>query len=341
MKIKWGLTPFAKKQKIYLVSHDNKGKIIVGHQSYHNVRPVIVFVNGDNVYFLNCRSTVKKGVKRKTQKNEIEIWNWKTNKSNYVDLSNIQAMNKNDFQKIFKNDSENISDLKTENGMLLMEKLCEQILGDNFLTTLQELRLVNGKMITSNVIFRDTDLVNKTKSKELDFLFKGAKEYQQLSDVGKKWYVNDLSLDKFFEQIYTNDLLDIHDEVNSSPELKDELALILLNSKEKNYHGFNKKISDTYNTKNIYEINTEMLEKNNYQHEKIIDLVISNPADKVKQYIDFLFELQQDKMYEKYLKEELETKMIERNILENSESKREIKQNKEALEEENEQIFTL
>ncbi|QMT98782.1 hypothetical protein H3143_01455 [Mycoplasma tullyi] len=90
--------------EIETTSFDEKGKRILAHSQGHNLRPLVIWYDKSNVYYLNCRSG--EGVnadgtprtKPLLPHNVEFIYNGKLN---YVNVSNIQVMNRYDFEKIY------------------------------------------------------------------------------------------------------------------------------------------------------------------------------------------------------------------------------------------------
>ena len=67
------------------------------------IHPVVIFYVGNKVWYLNARSYIKNDIKRTQQSGEIHI-SYGSNSSlddSYVDLRNVQIMDRNEFEKLY------------------------------------------------------------------------------------------------------------------------------------------------------------------------------------------------------------------------------------------------
>ncbi|WP_027333077.1 Mbov_0400 family ICE element protein [Mycoplasmopsis gallinarum] len=131
-----------------------------GKNSNQNIRPIIVFEYGDDVYYLTCRSK-KEG--RKKYISEIEIADPNLPNTSFITTNVIHKMDKMLFNSIYKEkEILNLKCLSSKNSKKIIQKLHNTII-QNQKYTFVDVKLNKNKYIISDVLFSTITKENKSK----------------------------------------------------------------------------------------------------------------------------------------------------------------------------------
>ncbi|QGZ97967.1 hypothetical protein GE118_04145 [Mycoplasma sp. NEAQ87857] len=172
------------KISIQTASFNDIGRIILTHKPGYNLRPLVIWYDKSNVYYLNCKSgevvnSDGEIIKRELPENSVEFTY--NGKASYVDVSNIQVMNKDDFEKIYGAlDSENIKpkiyNLTNQKAKEILIKMNEFIQKGDY--TFQKTKIADIKKLKNKklkVILESEVLCSKTAKIQDEIIDKSLK----------------------------------------------------------------------------------------------------------------------------------------------------------------------
>ncbi|MCU4706430.1 Mbov_0400 family ICE element protein [Mycoplasma sp. CSL7503-lung] len=153
-------------RKVDTLSHDINGDKIKAYGNFRDKRPLIVFYSGEDVYFLNSRSSYDYRVK---YEGEV-IVNFKNkdaedDKKSYINTSSIQVMKSSEFFKIYKNKQfDTLYQLNNEDSRKIINELYNRLESDYL--TIQRIT-INEKYKSANEVLKSTKYsgeitINKT-----------------------------------------------------------------------------------------------------------------------------------------------------------------------------------
>ncbi|MBU4693969.1 hypothetical protein KQ878_03705, partial [Mycoplasma zalophidermidis] len=147
--IAWNRKKYAQKNKVQTFSHNIMGKKILAYHNRRDIRPLVVFYNGNEVYFLNSRSVTQHNNKIK---GEVKAKFSEKLKESFIDTSSIQVMNSKEFFKIYKNDQFNpVYQLNNKDAKNVINALNDSLESDHL--TIQRISINDKYESVSEVLF--------------------------------------------------------------------------------------------------------------------------------------------------------------------------------------------
>ncbi|MCR8966230.1 Mbov_0400 family ICE element protein [Mycoplasma zalophidermidis] len=145
----WDRTRYSTNKKIDTLSHDVNGNKIQSHGGIRDKRPLIIFYNGEDAYFLNARTEKKHG---NIYKGEIRVKFDNYDKYSLIDTSSIHVMKSDEFFRIYKNKQFNtLYQLNNEDSKKLIDGLSNSLESDHL--TIQRISINDKYESVSEVLF--------------------------------------------------------------------------------------------------------------------------------------------------------------------------------------------
>ncbi|MCU4706454.1 Mbov_0400 family ICE element protein [Mycoplasma sp. CSL7503-lung] len=156
----WDRTRYSINKKIDTLSYDVKGKKILAYWNFRDIRPLILFYSGEDVYFLNSRSAYDYRVK---YEGEV-IVNFKdkdakNDKKSYINTSSIHIMKSSEFFRIYKNKQfDTLYQLNNEDARKTINELSNRLESDYL--TIQRIT-INEKYKSVNEVLKSTKYIRE------------------------------------------------------------------------------------------------------------------------------------------------------------------------------------